>query len=198
MQDPDVHPTTTSLRTDYLEASVRYRLPRRYLCKAGSDADGDGVCDAFESCPGEDDAVADPDVDGVCVPFDICHGNDATGDADLDGICDDLDPCFGDNDTGDLDGDAVCNDVDDCLGDDATLDSDDDGFCDGLEDTWTCNLDYYASDDGCDCGCGLIDPDCADEALAFCDYCDNDGSCSSDFPCPGLIDPEDNAQCEGE
>jgi hypothetical protein len=26
---------------------------------------------------------------------------------------------------------------------------------------WTCDASHYAADDGCDCGCGLEDPDCA-------------------------------------
>ncbi len=29
------------------------------------------------------------------------------------------------------------------------------------EDTgWTCDVDYWGTDDGCDCGCGMSDPDC--------------------------------------
>jgi hypothetical protein len=27
--------------------------------------------------------------------------------------------------------------------------------------TWTCDVDSYGTDDGCDCGCGALDPDCA-------------------------------------
>lgn len=28
--------------------------------------------------------------------------------------------------------------------------------------TWTCNRFFYAGGDGCDCGCGEVDPDCGD------------------------------------
>ena len=30
---------------------------------------------------------------------------------------------------------------------------------------WTCNIDFYGANDGCDCGCGLYDPDCDAYAL---------------------------------
>ncbi|MFZ9888614.1 MAG: hypothetical protein ACO3JL_14035, partial [Myxococcota bacterium] len=35
---------------------------------------------------------------------------------------------------------------------------------------WTCNPDYFGSGDGCDCGCGVVDPDCADATEASCLY----------------------------
>ncbi len=36
---------------------------------------------------------------------------------------------------------------------------------------WDCNGSYFDSDDGCDCGCGVLDPDCAGQAdAAACDY----------------------------
>ena len=53
------------------------------------DADGDGVCDEFDQCPGSDDNL----------------------DSDGDGIPDCLDPCFGFS-SGDFDGDGFCNDYD--------------------------------------------------------------------------------------
>ncbi len=44
---------------------------------------------------------------------------------------------------------------------------------------WTCNLRHYGTGDGCDCGCGIADPDCgaaigcSDKSCqhASCDYC---------------------------
>ena len=59
---------------------------------------------------------------------------------------------------------------------------------------WDCAASYYGTDDGCDCGCGLIDPDCPDATLQSCIYCANEGSCSDDL-CPGDIDPDNIATC---
>jgi hypothetical protein len=82
-------------------------------------------------------------------------------------------------------------------------------FCDGITDcydasdedpavcgggTWTCDPAYYGGYDGCDCGCGEVDPDCADATSASCEYCDDLGSCSV-AACPGTIDPTNNAVC---
>jgi hypothetical protein len=44
---------------------------------------------------------------------------------------------------------------------------------------WTCLDSRYAADQGCDCGCGALDPDCDDESLDACDNCGPPGSCSS-------------------
>jgi hypothetical protein len=61
---------------------------------------------------------------------------------------------------------------------------------------WTCGAEYYGTADGCDCGCGVIDPDCADGTVASCDYCVLAGSCSW-LRCPGDIDPTQNWHCGG-
>lgn len=55
---------------------------------------------------------------------------------------------------------------------------------------WTCNAGWYGNGDGCDCGCGIVDEDCADETV---DSCTSNG-------CPGasggeVPDPEDPTQC---
>jgi len=60
---------------------------------------------------------------------------------------------------------------------------------------WRCSSSFFATGDGCDCGCGAVDPDCADETVGSCDYCDNIGSCNDGGGCPGTIDPLDNAGC---
>lgn len=44
--------------------------------------------------------------------------------------------------------------------------------------TWTCSNVTYGTNDGCDCGCGAPDPDCATELVGACDYCGDNGSCS--------------------
>jgi hypothetical protein len=61
---------------------------------------------------------------------------------------------------------------------------------------WDCNPSYFSAADGCDCGCGVVDPDCDDATLDSCDFCANIGSCSAD-PCANNmdIDPEDNGVC---
>ena len=59
---------------------------------------------------------------------------------------------------------------------------------------WNCLPWFYGAADGCDCGCGVIDLDCADGTVASCDYCDGYGSCSWSY-CPGDIDPAQNWLC---
>jgi hypothetical protein len=58
---------------------------------------------------------------------------------------------------------------------------------------WTCDRNYY--DDGvCDCGCGVVDLDCASNDVRACEKCDAAGSCSSAV-CPGTIVAKDTAHC---
>ena len=45
---------------------------------------------------------------------------------------------------------------------------------------WTCADGAFGSGDGCDCGCGILDPDCADNTTASCDTCALDDSCADD------------------
>jgi hypothetical protein len=59
---------------------------------------------------------------------------------------------------------------------------------------WTCDPDYY-DDDGCDCGCGVKDIDCAGTTnAAECEYCT---VCSNDLmPCgAGEVDPANTTMC---
>lgn len=60
---------------------------------------------------------------------------------------------------------------------------------------WTCYFEFYDNDDGCDCGCGIVDPDCADATVDACDYCSQVGSCGALGGCPSNIDPDNNAVC---
>jgi hypothetical protein len=50
---------------------------------------------------------------------------------------------------------------------------------------WTCSAEHYATGDGCDCGCGIHDPDCGDITHGCattdcqqvdCDYCHSPGA----------------------
>lgn len=60
---------------------------------------------------------------------------------------------------------------------------------------WTCDPTYYGTNDGCDCGCGVLDPDCASAYSGACDTCADDGGCGTDADyCVG-IDPDNNAVC---
>lgn len=98
---------------------------------AFQDADGDGVGDSEDACPGFDDNV-DTDGDGVANGCDLCNGNDASGDADGDGVCNDIDPCPNDN-PDDSDADGVCDGADVCPGFDDNVDTDGDGVADGCD-----------------------------------------------------------------
>lgn len=54
-----------------------------------------------------------------------------------------------------------------------------------------CPASWYGTDDGCDCGCGAKDPDCADAKRTSCDYsygCDD----------PGLVVSMNNWRCSGD
>ncbi len=60
---------------------------------------------------------------------------------------------------------------------------------------WTCVPGYYNAGDGCDCGCGIVDPDCADATAASCDFCGDPGACNQrDFSCLN-IQTFNNAAC---
>lgn len=58
---------------------------------------------------------------------------------------------------------------------------------------WTCDVTYYDADDGCDCGCGAADPDCADATAASCEFCNDPGSCASSCD---EINATNNATCD--
>jgi hypothetical protein len=58
---------------------------------------------------------------------------------------------------------------------------------------WNCPPEKYDARDGCDCGCGVVDPDCADATAASCDTCVETGSCNF-FECQQIA-PNDNAHC---
>lgn len=68
-----------------------------------------------------------------------------------------------------------------------------------VPDAWTCPASYYGTLDGCDCECGVLDPDCAlGQATANCGIgqsCSEDGSrCESDLAslCDCAATPDDN------
>jgi len=181
----------------------------REPCQApDGDADGDGVCDSVDVCPGSDD-THDFDQDGVPDGCDACPADPGSQvDSDGDGVCDHDDKCPGHNDTSDYDGDGVPDGCDACPLD-ANNDSDGDGVCDsddqcaGYDDT--VDRDGDGEPDACDpCpddnpddtdGDGICDSQDAyptyDNAL---DY-DGDGEPDAVDPCP--IDPQDDSDGDG-
>lgn len=69
------------------------------------------------------------------------------------------------------------------------------GTC--LPSAWTCNPTYYNSglQTDCDCGCGVVDPDCDDATAASCHYCNDVGSCDETGMDCSAIDTANNAVC---
>ncbi len=145
------------------------------------DADGDGVCDASDLCPGEDDTI-DADSDGIPDGCDACP-NDPDNDLDADGACGDVDVCTGFDDTADADGDGTPDGCDDCPDDAAKTSpgvcecgvSDDDLDSDGVADCIDgCPEDPSKVDPGV-CGCGMADTDRDGDETADCqDECPDD------------------------
>jgi hypothetical protein len=68
--------------------------------------------------------------------------------------------------------------------------ADDNAHC-GIPARWICPASSWG-DGVCDCGCGVLDPDCPDASAASCQNCDQ-SSCSP-FACT-TIQPADNAHC---
>ena len=67
--------------------------------------------------------------------------------------------------------------------------------CTGGPKGWTCPPEYYGMGDGCDCGCGVVDPDCADMSAGSCEFCNVFGSCIAfDGDCTGIAEA-DNSTC---
>jgi hypothetical protein len=143
------------------EAVARQCVPPSGSCRDCPDADGDGVCDTLDRCPGGDDRL-DADGDGVPDACDVCPGGDDRADRDSDGVPDACDRCLGGNDHLDADGDGVPDYCDRCPGADDRLDADGDGvpdFCDvcaGGDDT--ADADGDGVPDFCDCDAAGCDP----------------------------------------
>ncbi|MCP4504358.1 MAG: trypsin-like peptidase domain-containing protein [Deltaproteobacteria bacterium] len=69
--------------------------------------------------------------------------------------------------------------------------------------SWTCDASFYGTNDGCDCACGAVDPDCADttQSVFNCDpgvTCNAAGGCDSGttWTCdPAKYDASDGCDC---
>lgn len=73
------------------------------------------------------------------------------------------------------------------------VDPSDIGQCVPPPDGWTCDALEYADGYTCNCGCGVLDPDCESASWSSCSFCSKDnGGCTYD--CSDL-DPDDNSRC---
>ena len=102
-----------------------------------------------------------------------------------------------DCDSDDIDDCAACNTFGSCNRGacPGKIDPDDITQCVPPPRAWTCPADAYEDQMICNCGCGVVDPDCASDDPNECEVCNATGSCS-DAICPGSIDLEDNTTCD--
>jgi hypothetical protein len=158
----------------------------------GGSPDG-GAGGGAMTCATRDDCGGLPCVEGTCSNGEgVCQAGITLGDTALDACvsascCLELETCT--FDYSDVDGCNACMEAYGGPRCDSLL------ACLGAScDVFTCDPAHYGSGDGCDCGCGVFDPDCADSSVGACAFCDTPGSCGSG-PCPANIDPGDNAKC---
>ncbi len=141
-----------------------------------TDADGDGVGDAVDQCPGQDDTL-DDDFDGIPNDCDNCPGLASVDltDSDGDGIGDVCDNCpeFVSNDSTDTDGDGVGDACDNCPSFASANQADSDG--DGIGDVCD-NCPGFVSNDSTDSdGDGVGDACDNCPSLASANQADSDG-----------------------
>ena len=128
-------------------------------------ADGSAdVCD-FDECPADEVPVdgqnwlCEP---GPTVPADWTCNETWYGDGDCDCGC-------GVQDMDCPDGTADVCFYDDCPVGEEPKDGEN-WLC--LPSDWSCDHDWYEDDEWCDCGCGVLDPDCPDGSLQVCEFDD--------------------------
>jgi hypothetical protein len=202
----------------YFIPSFTMELPTpAWNCPTGSW--GDNVCDcgcdapdlecptpyigSCESCNGQG-SCAEDDTDCTGIDFtdnSQCSASNPTwtcptatyGDGNCTCGCGSVDPECTSDYMGVCD---VCDEAGSCdmaVGDCAIIEPDDNSSCVSGVPAWTCDPGWYGSADGCDCGCGLVDPDCPSNVNVANDcYCGT-GSCASD--CETEIDPDNTAVC---
>jgi hypothetical protein len=165
------------------------------------DCEGEGIdecdtCDSTGSCNGgECPGRINPDNPATCTPppdgwkcpdyaywdFMYCDCGCGVKDPDCEGEGnDECDKC---NLVGSCSGSPNCP---------GSIAADDNSTCD-VPEGWTCGSRLYL-DNYCDCGCGVVDADCASAAASACENCYN--GCAQSY-CPGPIDAENNAICTG-
>jgi hypothetical protein len=85
-----------------------------------------------------------------------------------------------------------CNDPGSCTTDCTDIDELDNSTCDIPG--WTCDPGSYSDGTLCDCGCGVVDPDCRDQTGTSCQRCAETGSCAT-TDC-SQIDAQLNSICD--
>ncbi len=204
--DPSAGSTETGSEAMCLETTKNCAAPDDDCSCVGCNNDG--------TCSGADDdcVCADCDEDGFCGPK-ACDNNGSCDPYNEGCACAD---CYAHPECADNPqcGDDMIEGNEQCEGDDLNgADCESLGFSGGtlscgegcqydtsactIPDTWTCPVEYYGTDDGCDCGCGAFDPDCDGNTIDFCEYCGDEGSCDqTGMGCPGIIDPDDITACD--
>jgi hypothetical protein len=144
-----------------------------------TDADNDGVCDAFDPCVGVLDACGT--CNGPGAVYECGCTDTPEGDCDCEGNeLDALGLCGGAC-SADVDADGVCDDVDDCIG---SLDAC--GVCNGPGEIYACGCSDIPEGD-CDCNGNQLDAsgDCGGACSADAD---EDGICDDIDTCVGVLD----------
>lgn len=153
--------------------------------------DFEGSCSPLE-CPGS----IDPENTARCITLNPPEGWTCSTFQYADGYCD----CG----CGALDIDCSDASIESCeacgncgTGCPGRVDPLDPTQCLPVPEDWTCDSFTYADGYSCECGCGVVDPDCADATSASCQYCPAySGSCSTSY-CEDIV-PEDNSRCLGD
>ena len=191
-------------------------VPGAWRCKARFY--NDGICDCgcgavdFDCDPAEFDSCATCNLEGSCSKRDCEEG---TVDEDNIAFCTRPAPpddwtcqsyAYADGFTCDCGCGAIDLDCpDDTIASCQSCGACGSGLCPGLvdpadisgctdpPDRWYCQKSLYA-DGYCDCGCGVRDPDCADDLKETCKRCSiYDGSCAP-YDCSTIL-PTNNALC---
>ena len=76
------------------------------------------------------------------------------------------------------------------------ISEDDPGDCTPAPDGWKCPDYAYLDSRLCDCGCGVLDPDCEDETKGSCEICNLQGSCAATKCEDSSVNEDDNAKCD--
>lgn len=153
-------------------------------CDDGVDCSGPDTCREDGSCVG-DPAGCEPVVPDTwtcsAAYFGDARCHCGCGATDVDCSSSTADEC------------AVCSAPGSCATSCDDIDPDDNSLCGGVPASWTCYPAWYG-DAECDCGCGVLDRDCASAAARECETCTVSGSCAENRTCDA-IDATDNAQC---
>ena len=152
------------------------------------DTDYDGICDAEDQCPGEDDLI-DENENGIPDACDDCtQAGQSCDDNDACTINDVYDvDCNCAGTIADADNDGVCDADDQCPGGDDSVDIDEDGIPDACD---NCTQAGESCDDGNACTINDVYDAACNCAGTIADT-DNDGVCDADDQCPGGDDSMD-------